>query len=185
MIIFLIILNILLLLIILFLIFKKNNKQDNIINEDMSGIELLEFQQNLKTMIDDFKKFSDEILKKIDEKNESIKKNIKEADIKISEMKYLMERINLLKQSDNKINTVVENKSAIKAHKIKNEEPEYKKNVSKFIINEKIAENISEKDKYNNIKNLLENGLSVTEISKITGLTIGEIELIKNLKNQK
>ncbi len=180
------IINILLIIIVLFLILKKNKKEDNIVNEDMKGIELLEFQQNLKLMIEEFKNFSDEILKKIDEKNEQIKKSIKEADIKISEIKYLIERVNLMKQNENKVNAIVENTSLVNDNKIKKDTKKIEKiKVSKFMINEKENEKINEKDKYENIKNLLENGLSVSEISKITGLSKGEIELIKNLKQQK
>ena len=179
----LVIINIFLIIIILFLIFKKDKKENHIVNDDMKGIELLEFQQNLKSMIEEFRNFSNEIIKKIEEKNETLNKLIREADIKISEIKYLIERINLLKKSENKLNTTVElQKEAGFKKEIKKHE---KNSSSKFIINDKETDNIIENDKYNNIKNLLERGLSISEISRITGLSKGEIELIRNLKNQK
>jgi DNA-binding NarL/FixJ family response regulator len=38
------------------------------------------------------------------------------------------------------------------------------------------------RDRYQHINSLINNGLSVDEIAKVTGLSRGEIELIRNLK---
>jgi hypothetical protein len=181
--IFLIVINIFLIVFVVILLpFLKNNKGNTKNNPDdnMNGIELLEFQQNLKEMIEDFKNFSDDILKKIDDKEKELNKILNEADIKIKEIKYLIERVNLLREAEYK----VELKKDVPIDE-KNKKPtteKVKKPISKFVIDEKSNEDIKVPDKYEKIKNLLQSGMSIAEIAKITGLSKGEIELVKNLK---
>lgn len=180
---FLIVINIFLIIfVVILLFFLKNNKQNVKNNKDynMNGIELFEFQQNLKALIEDFKNFSDDILKKIDAKEKSLDKIIKEADIKIKEMQYLIERINLLRKAEYKVE--LKKDMAVDEKNKKVEMEKIIKPVSKFVIDEKNNEDIKVTDKYEKIKNLLESGMSVNEIAKITGLSKGEIELVKNLK---
>jgi|DewCreStandDraft_4_1066084.scaffolds.fasta_scaffold00712_25 hypothetical protein len=192
----LIILNIILILIIFILFFiKKSN--NNMFYSNIENIDLIEFQKGLKELIEELKKISDTSIKNFEVKKKEIDENIILIDSKIKELKYLIERNQIVRQTEYKKEI---NKIEIKQEKDDN--IEFKNKLLNKKIDSKDMQNIKNKEnnikiliednkkdgldnqslKYSQIYNLIKNGVSVEEISKITGMTKGEIELIKNIK---
>jgi hypothetical protein len=197
----LIILNIVLMLGVIILFFTRKHGKKNVFSS-LEDIELIEFQQNLKDLIDQLHKVAETKVKEMEIKKKEIEDTIVMSDAKINELKYLIERNQLIRKS--------EYKAAIAAGPLPEEVvfPEFKKKPvedasrkarqappARFVMNEMFsdsAENAGEqpaetennkgKNKYEHINSLIKNGLSVDEISKVTGLSRGEIELIRNIK---
>ncbi len=198
MIVILIILNIVLLLIILYFIISWNLNRINT-STDFGNTELMEFQKNLKELIEELNKTVDNKINDLSIKKKEIDNGIILIDSKIKELKYLTERNQIIKQSGYKNEITLEKPVIIKennANNIKektiNQKPLKKdgkfekdadNNRIKIVIEENRNNEIDDLNlKYLQIHNLLKNGMSIEEISKITGLTKGEIELIKNIK---
>ncbi|MCX8092792.1 MAG: DUF2802 domain-containing protein [Candidatus Goldbacteria bacterium] len=197
MLIILIFLNIILIVIILYLLFfKLNNK--NILFSNFEYIELLEFQKGLKELIDELNKIANTSINELNNKKKEIDDGLILIDSKIKELKYLIERNQVIRQTEYKKEIAYGKPEAIEKTDIQDITNEVKKQKSdkKNILETKMNKNplkilIDEKNdekldnftlKYSQIHNLLKNGMSIEEISKITGLTKGEIELIKNIK---
>ena len=164
---------------------------------NIENIDLIEFQKGLKELIEELKKISDTSIKNFEVKKKEIDENIILIDSKIKELKYLIERNQIVRQTEYKKEI---NKIEIKQEKDDN--IEFKNKLLNKKIDSKDMQNIKNKEnnikiliednkkdgldnqslKYSQIYNLIKNGVSVEEISKITGMTKGEIELIKNIK---
>ncbi len=196
-IIFLTILNVTLIgVVLLVLSFKKNQpaaKSD--LSSELEGFDLIEFQQNLKNLIEELNSSASSSIKNMEASRARLDELLKAADVKTNELKYLLERNQLRRQAEYKsaINDKLENTPEPEQIEepllFKNQEENSLK--PKFMINTieetvEAAEISSAKqtgsDRYQHINSLINNGLSVDEIAKVTGLSRGEIELIRNLK---
>jgi hypothetical protein len=196
--IFLIVSNIVLLAVIVVFFFFRGNPHNTVFS-NLEDIELIEFQQNLKELIEQLHKVSENEIKDMDAKRKETEETIASADTKIKELRYLIDRNQLIRKS--------EYKSAIAAGPVSPEDVlfmEVKKNSAaepvkkqktmpaKFLMNEttfqenepeqKTVEGNGARNKYEHINSLIKNGIAVEEIAKVTGLSRGEIELIKNIK---
>jgi len=197
-------LNIVLIAVILFIALRKFSK-GGFSSSEFDTSELIEFQHNLRQLIEELNRISETSIKEMNEMKESFDKTLAASEVKIREMKYLAERNRIMRQNEYKAEiygqspagaeiprkneiSFFEQKGRVKAV----EEPGRK--ASKFMINESVPEKSSEKirsgiqgenkpkSKYEHIHSLILRGMPVDEISKVTGLSKGEIELIKNLK---
>jgi uncharacterized membrane protein len=196
-IIFLTILNVMLIgVVLLVLSIKKNHPAaKSELSSELEGFDLIEFQQNLKNLIEELNASATSSIKNMEVSRERLEELLKDADAKTNELKYLLERNHLRRQA--------EYKSAINEKHEKTFEPEQTEEPllfktreenaprPKFMINTveetvEAAEISSAKqagrDRYQHINSLITNGLTVDEIAKVTGLSRGEIELIRNLK---
>lgn len=196
--IFLIVSNVILMAAVIVLIFIRK-KPGNTVFSSLEDIELIEFQQNLKDLINQLHKVSENEISDMQSKKKEMEETIASAETRIKELKYLVDRNQLIRKS--------EYKSAIAAGpgqyedllfmEVKKPQPAdlVKKNKSapvKFGLNETHpsetdSETVKQEDgrpknKYEHINTLIKNGLAIEEIAKVTGLSRGEIELIKNLK---
>jgi hypothetical protein len=198
MLVILIILNIILLIITLYFIISGYLKKNNIL-DTFENTELLEFQKNLKDLIDELNKTINDKINDLSIRKKEIDSSIVLIDSKIKELKYLTERNQIIKQSEYKKEIAYEKPVTIKennANNIKEKlltpkhirkdgkfEKEQEYNKIKIVIDENKKNEIDDLNlKYSQIHNLINNGISIEEISKTTGLTKGEIELIKNIK---
>lgn len=198
----LIILNIILIIFILFLIISKNYNK-NILFSNIENIELIEFQRGLKELIDELNKITNTGIKDLDAKKKEIDNSIILIDSKIKELKYLVERNQIIRQSEYKkeiaygkteFSDEINNSNIINDKLIKQKfdkkniietQKKTDKNALKILIDENKTDKLDNINlKFSQIHNLIKNGISIEEISKITGLTKGEIELIKNIKKQ-
>jgi hypothetical protein len=195
---FLILANIVLVITVVVLLFI-GKKSGNTVFSSLEDIELIEFQQNLKELIEQLHKVSENEINDMSAKKKEMEETIASAEAKIKELRYLVDRNQLIRKS--------EYKSAIAAGPLQHEDllfMEIKKPVqaepakkhkympAKFEMNEapadegEIEEQQKEenrpKNKYEHINTLIRNGLAIEEIAKVTGLSRGEIELIKNIK---
>ncbi len=188
----LIIINVVLIIIVIILLTSQKEGKANNIFTKMEDFELLEFQDNLKSLITELNKVSSTSVRDMETKKYEVEKLLGEAEFKIREMKYLIERVQLLKKPSIKPEPQKNETGILKfapkdireENSIPNENINElsKKSNTKFIIDDTEVARNKEKYKYDNIENLLKQGMPINEIAKITNLTIGEIELIRNLK---
>lgn len=194
MIIALVILNVILLIASGYLLYKnrKDTSRSEKLFSDLEDMDLIEFQQNLKALIDELSRVAKTNVASMEEKKAETEIVIKSADVRISEIKYLLERNQLKRQAEYKeaINAPAEQTQI----NLPYEEPVNSKEahgMSRMIItgmeDSQDQSPVTEvkapaKDKYQHINSLIKNGLSVEEIAKVTGLTRGEIELVRNIK---
>lgn len=196
----LIIINIILIAFLLFLIVSKNRNK-NILFSNIENIELIEFQRGLKELIDELNKITNSGIKEFDAKKKEIDSNIILIDTKIKELKYLIERNQIIRQSEykkeiaygktelkketNDSNTTKDKliKQNLNKKNIFDSSKKIDKNVLKILIDENKTDKPDDIHlKYSQIHNLINNGMPIEQISKITGLTKGEIQLIINIK---
>ncbi len=194
----LIVLNIFLIVLVVFILAVKKSKQKNVMS-NLEDIELIEFQQNLKELINELHKLAETKIQELDKKKKETEEILASADTKIKEMKYLIDRNQLIRKSEYKaaIASGVPQDAPLFTETPKKPADETarkaKPAASKFVMNE-IPEESRKKngtpaanpgkgmDKYDYISNLARNGMSTEEISKVTGMPRGEIELIKSIK---
>ncbi len=200
MIIILIIFNIILILFLLFLIISRFNNKNSFFS-NIESVELIEFQKGLKELIDELNKITNTGIKDLDNKKKEIDNSIVLIDSKIKELKYLIERNQIIRQSEykkeisyGKIDIIDEtnNQNVIKDTLIKQKidsksldksQKKTNKDELKILVSQEKSDKLDDFNlKYSQIHNLIKNGVTIDEISKITGLTKGEIELIKNIK---
>ena len=190
----LIILNVILLFLAAYLFYKnrKDTSRSEKLFSDLEDMDLIEFQQNLKALIGELSHVAKTNVASMEEKKAETELVIKSADVRISEIKYLLERNQLKRQAEYKeaINSPAEQKAQV----LPFEAPVPAKDVqgmSRMLITgmEDTADSLPAqeapapaKDKYQHINSLIKNGLSIEEIAKVTGLTRGEIELVRNIK---
>lgn len=190
----LIILNVILLFMAGYLFYKnrKDTSRSEKLFSDLEDMDLIEFQQNLKALIGELSRVAKTNVASMEEKKAETELVIKSADVRISEIKYLLERNQLKRQAEYKeaINSPAETKAPV----LPFEAPGPVKDVpgmSRMLITgmEDTADAVPAqeapapaKDKYQHINSLIKNGLSIEEIAKVTGLTRGEIELVRNIK---
>jgi hypothetical protein len=196
--IFLVVADIILMIAVILLLFIRS-KSKNTVFSSLEDIELIEFQQNLKELIDQLHTVSENEIKDMSAKKREMEETIAAAETKIKELRYLVDRNQLIRKS--------EYKSAIAAGPPQNEDlmfmevrkpppqenpRKHKAPPAKFVMNDAPANDAGEpaaqpeenrpKNKYEHINTLIRNGLAIEEIAKVTGLSRGEIELIKNIK---
>jgi hypothetical protein len=181
---------------VVFILFFRKNPQENKLLSDLEGIDLLEFQQNLKSLIDELNVVANTNILGMEDKKKQVEEIIKSADARINEMKYLIERNQLRRQAEYKEAISEVQEEPAKHHEIiaepSNSNGREKETVfvSKLVATglEELEEDprpehkAAGRDKYQHINSLIKNGLSVDEIAKVTGLTRGEIELVRNIK---
>lgn len=190
----LVILNLLLLGLAGFL-FYKNRKEvghSEKMFSDLEDMDLIEFQQNLKALIEELNRVTKTSITDMEEKKADVELIIKAADVRISEIKYLMERNKYKRQAEYKdaMTEPVADKSSVLPFENIIQSKELQDTQKLFITGmEETAELASlpdvqkpVKDKYQHISSLIKNGLSIEEIAKVTGFTKGEIELVRNIK---
>ena len=192
--------NIVLIAVVVFLATRKRPGGGNIL-ADMENDELIEFQQNLRELIGELNRISKDSIEKMNASKKDIDSSVSAADLKIRELKYLVERHRLMRGSSYREeiakgpeNSAAQGEGARGSGKISGIN---KKNRAKFVINDKEKpeeeergsrelpekkEGRQKQDKYGHIKSLISGGMSVEEIARVTGLTKGEIELIINIK---
>jgi hypothetical protein len=194
----LIILNIALLAAVVILLInnRKLSVKSGKMFSDLEDIDLIEFQQNLKALIEELNKVAGTSIKNMEDKKVETEFAVKTADLRINEIKYLVERNQLQRQAEYK---EVINEPVIKYEKsvvsdTTEEANDDKDKTSKVIFtgmeepddtqtpSVKADLKIPAQDKYQHINALIKNGLSIQEIAKVTGLTRGEIELVRNIK---
>ncbi len=194
----LVVLNLILIAVVVFLLIKLNKPRESGPMSELEGIDLIEFQQNLKSLIDELSVIANTRIIAMEEVKKSVEQTMKAATERINEMKYLMERNQLRRQAEYKEaihDTPSEIPAAEKSDSLEGDNTQDVKDtpaVSRLVVNglEDNAEapvmdkdfKAAGRDKYQHINTLLNNGLSVDEIAKVTGLTRGEIQLIRNIK---
>jgi hypothetical protein len=195
---FLVIANIVLVLTVLLLLFIAK-KPRNTVFSSLEDIELIEFQQNLKELIEQLHKVSENEINDMSLKKKEMEETIASAEAKIKELRYLVDRNQLIRKSEYKSAIAagplqhedllfMEIKKPQQAEPVKRQKPA----PAKFSMNDAPASDGGEqagqqednrpKNKYEHINTLIRNGLAIEEIAKVTGLSRGEIELIKNIK---
>jgi hypothetical protein len=194
--IFLIVANLLLIAAVIYLALKQAKGAGSVFSS-LEDIELIEFQQNLKELINELHKVSENEIAQLDARKKEICEAMAAADTKIKELRYLIDRNQLIRKSEYKsaISQGPVNPEEVLFSEIRKPAEPVKKpkpQPAKFIINDAPAENIEISEerpeenkgrtKYEHINSLIKNGLAVEEIAKVTGLSRGEIELIKNIK---
>ena len=200
----LIILNIVLILAVIVILSSGRRAKNNVFSS-LEDIELIEFQQNLKDLIDQLHKVAETKVKEMEIKKKEIEDALAMSDARINELKYLIERNQLIRKSEYKaaiaagprpeeiIFPELREKPAGDASR--KARPAAPAQTARFMMNELPDERIEDgaikhmgpddfpvKNKYEHINSLIKNGLSIDEISKVTGLSRGEIELIRNIK---
>ncbi|HDQ25806.1 MAG TPA: hypothetical protein ENN43_03555 [bacterium] len=197
-IIILVILNIILIAVILLMVLRGGKKSP--LFSDLEDMELIEFQHNLRELIDELNRVSETGIKNMDIKKTETQEVLKQAEMKIKELKYLIERNRISRPAGAAENTrgsvinppagAEENLFPPLARKnppISNPVISDRKPAPKFSINEKEPEpaggaESKAGEKYGHINNLLKGGMDIAEIAKVTGMSRGEIELIRNIK---
>ena len=194
----LIIINIVLIAVTILLLVSKPRGGGFDAREDaMRDIELLEFQQNMKELIADLNKVAENGANSMEIRKKELERVIQQADARVKELKYLIDRNKVIRDTEYKSEIAMgpgesaapqaaPQAAPVPAPKAA-AKPKEEENGAKFVIAGQDAENPSKnkpKDKYSNIQGLLSQGMSIDEISKVTGLSKGEIELIKNLKKR-
>jgi hypothetical protein len=164
------------------------------LSSELEGFDLIEFQQNLKNLIEELNSSAQSSIKDMENKKAQLEDTLRSADTRINELKYLLERNQLRRQA--------EYKSAINEEPAAGEETKDEDLFSfkpaeetvlqpKFMLNtaeearEAAAINESKqsgREKYQHINSLIKSGISIEDIAKVTGLSRGEIELIRNIK---
>ncbi|MBN2754081.1 MAG: hypothetical protein JXR81_04360 [Candidatus Goldbacteria bacterium] len=189
----LIILNILLLAAVIFLFLKKPKEKSGVLSE-LEDIELIEFQHNMRQLVEEMEKSASLGVSSINSAKTELDKKLKETETVIKELKYLLERNRLQRTAEYKteISSVQEPAAAVPV--VQEAKPQAEPAIitrqpAVFEIKEepknpKQAVKPSVKDKYDRVGKLLDNGMAVQEIASVTGMSFGEIELIKNLKKQ-
>jgi hypothetical protein len=196
MIILLVVLNVILLCAAAYLLYKnrKDISRSGKLFSDLEDIDLIEFQQNLKALIEELNRVARTNVAAMESKKAETELMIKSADVRISEIKYLIERNQLKRQAEYKgeINETIRQESAAITFEqgAAQKEPQGLSRMMITGMEETFPETPAAeakapaKDKYQHINGLIKNGLSVEEIAKVTGLTRGEIELVRNIKKQ-
>jgi uncharacterized phage infection (PIP) family protein YhgE len=184
-------------LVILLLSLKKSTPQKKSeLSSELEGFDLIEFQQNLKNLIEELNSSAQSSIKEMEGKNSQLEETLRSADARINELKYLLERNQLRRQAEYKsaINEVpaVEPKDDDKDEDLFSFKPAEETFLSpKFMLNTAdeareaaaiIESRQSGREKYQHINSLIKSGISIEEIAKTTGLSRGEIELIRNIK---
>lgn len=195
----LIAMNVILIALVIILLAVKNTKQKNVMSS-LEDIELIEFQQNLKDLINELHKLAETKIQEMDKKKNETEEIVAAAETKIKEMKYLIDRNQLIRKSEYKaaISAGAIPDTPLFADTAKKAADETARKAkpapAKFVMNEMPEENRKKSnaaaaagsgrgmDKYDYINNLARNGMSTEEISKVTGMPRGEIELIKSIK---
>ena len=188
----LIILNIFLIAAVIFMLLKKPKEKSGVLSE-LEDIELIEFQHNMRQLVEEMEKSASVGVASINSAKAELDKKLKESETVIKELKYLLERNRLQRTAEYKteISSVQEPAAAAAVQEAKPQaEPLIiSRQPAVFEIKEepknpKQAVKASVKDKYDRVGKLLDNGMAVQEIASVTGMSFGEIELIKNLKKQ-
>jgi hypothetical protein len=190
------VLNIALIMVVVILLLSRRAGGKNVLS-NLEDIELIEFQQNLKELVDELHRLAETKIRDMDLKKKETEDVLAEADAKIKEMKYLIERNQLIRRSEYKtaIAQGTENDALFPEPRKRQQEEISKKTrpqPARFVMNEApergpdgiqaLQDSGAGRDRYAHINNLINNGLSIEEVSKVTGMSRGEIELIKNIK---
>lgn len=190
--------NIILVIITIVLLFLKS-RPHNTVFSNLEDIELIEFQQNLKELIEQLHKVSENEIKDMETKKKEMEDTMASAEIKIKELRYLIDRNQLIRKAEYKSAIAAGPVSHpelmfVEAKNNQSVEPAKKQKTmsSNFIMDEhtmeekdtsrQVPEENRGRNKYEHINSLIKNGLAIEEISKVTGLSRGEIELIKNIR---
>lgn len=194
----LIIINlVLIILVIVLLIVRQPAKKNSY--AAIEDLELIEFQQNMHNLIDELNKVSDSKIKEMDTKTGEMNNVLKAVDSKMRELKYVIERNRYMREADFKTEI---------SQPVKETAPEMVKDILlkrpsvplvaiendtqvkpwKFTINETDSpvsgDSDDKEDKYDYVSKLADSGMAVSEISRVTGINAGEIELIRNIKKR-
>lgn len=189
----LIILNIILMSAVVFILFKKPKAKSGVMSE-LEDIELIEFQHNMRQLVEEMEKTADSGVASMNSAKLELEKKLKESETVIKEIKYLMERNRLQRTAEYKTEITSPQEPTVQIPALQEFKPHAEPVViprqpAVFEIKEepkspKIALKTTVKDKYDRVGKLLDNGMAVQEIASVTGMSFGEIELIKNLKKQ-
>ncbi len=186
----LIILNIILLGAVVYLILTGQKSKTGVMSE-LEDIELLEFQHNMRQLVEEMEKSAEAGVTSINSAKTELDRKLKETESAIKEMKYLMERARLQRTAEYKSEISVQQEPGPLEIPVKHEPvtAPAPKQPAIFEIREepskpKPAAKPQVKEKYDRVGKLLENGMESQEIASVTGMSMGEIELIKNLKKR-
>jgi hypothetical protein len=197
MMILLVIINLILIGALIFILARKRTQGGAF--QDLEDVELIEFQQNIKQLIDEIKLAAENGVSSIDVKKSEMEKVLHESEKAVKELKYLIDRNKIIRTAEYKteISTSRLNREnnvqalppetivAVKQPAEAAETPE-KHTAAKFLLNDDIVGGTvpHEQGRYERVNNLIKNGMSIEEISTVTGMSRGEIELIRNLKKK-
>lgn len=194
----LIIINaVLIVLVIVLLAVRQPAKKDSY--AAIEDLELIEFQQNMHNLIDELNKVSDSKIKEMDAKIGEMNTVLKAVDSKMRELKYVIERNRYMREADFKteVSQPVKEITQESQKELHFKRPLPSADVSenplkgksgKFTINEtndyESSAPAGGEDKYEYISKLADSGMAASEISRVTGINVGEIELIRNIKKR-
>ncbi|MFP4465929.1 MAG: hypothetical protein ACLFP1_02655 [Candidatus Goldiibacteriota bacterium] len=197
MIIFLTVINIILIAAVIVLFFRIGKSGGHAFS-DLEDVELLEFQENLKKLIDRMKETAEKGTADMRRGSIELEARIKEAEKNAKELKYLIERSRHIKSVERKKEKApadpaekeetdsfdLRRRSAGDRPGVKSAEPEKEpKKTAKFEMDEEERNgDAGGQDKFTRVSRLLDRGLGVDEIVSVTGYTRSEVALIKNLK---
>ncbi|MEI7640458.1 MAG: hypothetical protein WCJ46_02980 [bacterium] len=189
-------------LLIIFIVFLLRYKSDREkFFSAMEDFDIVEFHENLKLLVEEVKHAGEKGLEDIEKQRKETDKQIIEAEVKIKELRFLLEgkitEKDIKGKTDKTIKTIISTKKnnfKTQPVKLKQTRQEEKDNTTevgamykgkaKFDIPDNKTSKAKSKSKYEYAGGLLKQGMESTEISKITGLSMAEIQLIKNIKKQ-
>lgn len=187
----------LIILVIILLVVRPSKKSSG--QNALEDLELIEFQQNMHNLIDELNKVSESKLREMDLKMTEMNAVIKAVEAKIRELKYIIERNKYMREADLKteiaspVPAAEFRPGAAQGIQGKNTVQPAVLGVvpagpAKFTINEndetppEAASSGETRNDY--VARLIDSGMALDEISKITGINRGEIELIRNIKKR-
>jgi hypothetical protein len=196
MMIILVILNLILIGALIFLLVRKHPQGGAF--QDIEDVELIEFQQNIKQLIEEIKLAAENGVSRIDTKKSEMEKVLRESEKALKELKYMIDRNKIIRTAEYKteISSARSNReSAVQPSPVEISgaakpvlepaETPVKRPPAKFLLNDEVGGTVPhEQGRYERVNNLITNGMSVEEISTVTGMSRGEIELIRNLKKK-
>ncbi len=185
----------LIILVLILLIVKASNKNGG--QNSLEDLELIEFQQNMHNLIDELNKVSESKLREMDLKMAEMNAVVKAVESKIRELKYIIERNRYMREADFKTEMSLPVSAASAgpdaAHtpqekNVQQPQADAAAGTAKFTINESFEapsdSGSSGESRNDYVARLIDSGMAADEISKITGINRGEVELIKNIKRR-
>ena len=191
MMIFLVVINIILIAAVVLLLAKQGRSKTYSFTE-LEDVELLEFQENLKKLIEQMKITAEKGAADMKASEKELKSGINEAEKAAKELKYLIERSRYIRSSNRRPeNEILKDTEETEIKQKKKPAGDFgdfetpAKKTARFEMNdgdEAGAEKDDGSDKFGRVSRLLDRGLGVDEIVSVTGLARSEVMLIKNLK---
>jgi len=182
----LVILNVALIIAVIVILGSRKERREKNTAAELEELNLIEFQQNLKDLIEQLKAAGDLSVEKTALAKEKLETILSDAEKAAKELRYLIDRTRMMREAEYKTEMgkpareIPKKNTKIESEPAREKQPETKFEMPE--ISEPVNTMARDGSKSEWVQGLLKNGISPEEISVITGISRGEIELIKNLK---